>query len=272
MHPVLGQVALFEPGRISDNQAFGIALAPDGNYLLYVKSYGGRDTLKIFQSHKVRGTWQKPEPAFFDVPTENQIDPAFSPDGNTILYNAVTSEESGYDVYTLSRTSTGWEEPQLLPQAVNTTAHEFYATIADSRNIYFVRRMESNDIYVSKWIDNNYQEAVPLASTINTEESESNPYISPEEDYIIFISEREDSFGGPDLYVSFSDGDRWSYPVHLDDRVNTDLNEFCPSVDLANERFFFSRTKVEGEKRIENIYSIPLGQLQLEQLRKKAKW
>lgn len=267
-----GQVQMFEPNTISDNQSFGIAISASGDDLLFVKAFGGRDSLQIHQSKKSNGNWQKPELAFFSTNGVNQIDPAFSPDGNSILFNALRSEEDGYDVFMLEKTSSGWAKPKKLSDAINTSAHEFYATISNNKNIYFTRRMESNDIYISHWVNNKYQKAVLLDGGINTEESESNPYISPDEDFIIFTSTREGGFGNADFYISFNKDGKWSLPINLGGIINTDVSEFCPSIDHKNKQFFFSRTIVENEKRIENIYSIPLEQLGLDELKKRAKW
>src|SRR6476620_8998296 len=84
-----GQIKQFEPNLITDNDAFGVTISPDGNMLLYTKAYGGRDSLRIFQSRKINNQWQKPELAFFADPKYKQIDPAFSSDGKTILYNSL---------------------------------------------------------------------------------------------------------------------------------------------------------------------------------------
>ena len=40
----LGQVEIFEPNLISDNNAFGLTISPNGKELFYVNSFGGRDT------------------------------------------------------------------------------------------------------------------------------------------------------------------------------------------------------------------------------------
>lgn len=272
VHFSFGQVKIFEPNTISDNQSFGVAFSPHEENLLLVKAFGGRDSLQIHQSKKIAGAWQAPGLAFFSTNGLNEIDPAFSPDGNTILFNALGSEESGYDVFRLKKTASGWTTPEKLPDAINTGAQEFYATMASSQNIYFTRRIESNDLYVSHWVNNEYQKAIPLEGAINTAESESNPYISPDEDFIIFTSNREGGFGKADLYVSFNRKGYWSHPINLGEIINSEVSEFCPSMNQKNERFFFSRTVIEGKNRIENIYSIPLKQLELELLKKKAKW
>tara|TARA_Y100000385_G_C12974681_1_gene585619 strand:+ start:123 stop:980 length:858 start_codon:yes stop_codon:yes gene_type:complete len=269
---IFGQVELFEKPLISNDEAFGIAISPKGDDLLYVNSFGGRDTLRIYHSKKINGKWQKPEPSFFSNDRFNQIDPSYSPDGENILINAYVSEAKRYDVYLLSKTFEGWSLPELLSDAINTEAHEFYATMALSKSIYFTRRNESNDIYVSYWQDGNYQKAVPLKGNINTENSESNPYISPKEDYLIFISTRDGGYGNADLYISFNKNNSWSTPINLGENINTKDSEFCPSSDYSNNRFFFARTIIKKEKRIENIFSVPMESLRINELRQQAKW
>ena len=98
---IFGQVELFENPLISNDEAFGIAISPKGDDLLYVNSFGGRDTLRIYHSKKINGKWQKPEPSFFSNDRINQIDPSYSPDGENILINAYVSDAKQYDVYLL---------------------------------------------------------------------------------------------------------------------------------------------------------------------------
>jgi len=269
---LFGQAKLFEGGNISDDQVFGLAMSPDGGNLLFVKAYGGRDSLHLYQSTKVNGHWESPELAFFSDKKVNQIDPSYSPDGDIILFNALISEEKGYDVFTIERTAEGWAKPKELDDAINTSSHEFYATMANSKNIYFTRRKESNDIYVSYWKNGKYQKAIPINGNINTDYSDSNPYISPDEDYLVFISNRKGGFGNADLYISFQKNNKWSNPINIGNQINTADSEFCPTVDLKNDKFFFSRTIIENERRIENIYSIPLKNIKIKKLKKRAKW
>ncbi|WP_190808978.1 PD40 domain-containing protein [Flagellimonas sp. S3867] len=266
-----GQIKMFEPDVISDDQSFGITMSPDGRKALFVKAYGGRDSLHLFESYYKNGAWQQPKKAFFANKTFNEIDPSYTPDGNGILFNSLISEDAGYDVFMLKKTQMGWTKPYKLPEAINTEQHEFYATMALNKNIYFTRRMDSNDIYMSQWREEGYQPAIPV-SGLNTDTSDSNPYISPDEDFLIFISRREGGFGNADLYVSFRKNNKWSNPINLGVKINTEVSEFCPTLDLKNKKFLFSRTIFENELRIENIYSIPLRKLNLKKLKKQAKW
>lgn len=268
----MGQAKIFEPILISDNTAFGLTISPNGKELLYVNSFGGRDTLQLFQSKKIKGLWQIPEPAFFSDARLKQIDPFISPDGNTILFNSRTSEQKNFDVYAIYKANKKWSAPVLLPAAINTAASEFYATLSNKKNIYFTRRVTSNDLYVSYFVNNQYQEAIPLDSTINSSENESNPYISPDEDYLIFFSDRKGGHGDTDLYISFRNNLQWSYPINLGPKINSDLSEFCPFVDANNHMFYFSRTQVVDGRRVENMYEIKLKELGLKELKLKARY
>lgn len=165
------QARVFEPNLVSNNQEFGATISPDGKLLLLVKSFGGRDSLQMFQSNKINGKWQKPELAFFANKNFIEIDPAFSPDGKSILYNSVVSKENGLDVFIIDKTTNGWSTPKRLSDAINTKANEFYATISTNKNIYFTRMAQSFDIYVSYFIHNTYQKAIALEETINTEKT-----------------------------------------------------------------------------------------------------
>ncbi len=267
-----GQAKLFEPNLISDNQSFGLTISPKGNELFFIRAFGGRDTLQIYYSTKVKGKWQQPKLAPFADTRFKEIDPAFSPDGNTVLFNALTSDKNSFDIYITNRVSTGWTAPEKLSDLINTTSSDFYATMSNKKNIYFTRRTNSNDIYVSYFVDNQYQKAMLLDKTINTERNESNPFISNEEDFIIFFADYENGYGESDLYISFQKQNKWSYPINLGNEVNTKIGEFCPSIDYKSKRFLFSRTEVVNGKRIENMYSYPLKKLKIKKLKRLAKW
>jgi hypothetical protein len=62
-------------------------LSPDGKEVYFTAAFGGRDSLQIYYSKKVKGIWQKPQPAPFSNRKFKQIDPFVSPEGNTILFN-----------------------------------------------------------------------------------------------------------------------------------------------------------------------------------------
>ena len=265
------QASVFEPDVISNDQVFGGSFSPDGKEVYFTAAFGGRDSLQIFHSKKLKGLWQKPRPAHFAYRRYKQIDPFVSPDGNTILYNSNNNAPGDFDIYAIYYSTKGWSAPKRLGSEINTGNSEFYATMSNNGNLYFTRRVKDNDLYVSKYVNGKYQTAVPLDPVINAG-NESNPYISAAEDYLIFFSDRKGGFGDSDLYISFLKNGKWSIPQNLGPKVNSAIAEFCPGVDQKNDLFYFSRTEMVGKQRVENIYFIKLKELNLADLKSTARY
>jgi hypothetical protein len=75
--------------------------------------------------------------------------------------------------------------------------------------------------------------------------TDGDPYISPNEDYLIFLSvDRSGGYGQGDLYISYKkENGSWTNPKNLGSKVNTDEFEFGPSVTPDGKYFQFSRRK-----------------------------
>jgi WD40 repeat protein len=275
------QSKLLEPGIISNDGVFGFTLSPDGNRALWVDSNGGRDTLIIKESVKRNGKWQKPVPASFSnrIPHKD-IDPVFSPDGKTVFLQSNRPvpnhpNRKGFDIYSVTKTENGWSEPKHLGDVVNTDASESFASITKKGNLYFMKDNENgtgkSDIYVAEFKNGMYIGLKNIGAPINTNERESNPYISPNEDYIIYFSTDPKGFGDVDLYISFRIKNQWTIPQNLGNEINSEAAEFCPFVHQKENRFYFARQKKRGEKRfIENIYYYDNFNTLLKKLKKSA--
>nr|WP_294936397.1 hypothetical protein [uncultured Flavobacterium sp.] len=273
------QAKLLEPGIISNDGVFGFTLSPDGNRALWVESNGTRDTLIIKESVKRNGKWQKPVPASFSNKLPHKdIDPLFSPDGKTVFFQSNRPvlnhpNRKGFDIYSVTKTENGWSEPKHLGDEINTDASESFASITKKGNIYFMKENENgtgkSDIYVAEFKNGNYM-LKNIGAPINTNERESNPYIAPNEDYIIYFSTDPNGFGDVDLYISFKMKNQWTVPQNLGKDINSEIGEFCPFVHHKEDRLYFARNK-KGEKRlIENIHYYENFNALLKKLKKSA--
>jgi hypothetical protein len=68
----------------------------------------------------------------------------------------------------------------------------------------------------------------------------THPALSPDGEKIVFSSDRSESSGGLDLFISYKEGDGWSSPVNLGNKINTTGNELYPFLDQENNLFYSS--------------------------------
>lgn len=259
---------LFMPGLISDGGVFGLTISPDSKIALWVSSKGKRDTLKIMESRKVKGVWTKPVVASFSTSTGEwkDIDPMFSPDGKTVLFQSNRKEgrdssRTDFDIWAVTRSGNGWSKPYNLGKDVNTESSESYASMARNGNIYFMKENENgvgkSDIYVADLNNGKFERVTNLGLPVNTNERESNPFISPKEDYLIYFSSDSSGIDEVDLYISFKRNGKWTTPKNLGIPINSEAAEFCPFVHEKEKRLYFSRQVKEGERFKEDIYYVP---------------
>jgi len=259
---------LFEPGLISDGGVFGFTLSPDGKEAFWVRSKGKRDTLLIMQSRRVRGTWQQPVHASFSGnPQWKDIDPVFSPDGKIVLFQSnrpadgKPHDPKDFDIWAVKMAGGTWGKPYHLGSTVNSSVSESYASMSSNGNIYFMKENPDgagrSDIYVSRFENNAYQVPENIGLPVNTNERESNPFIFPDENTLVYFSSNPEGAGDVDLYIAHRVRGKWSEPKNLGPPVNTALAEFCPFVHVKQKRLYFARQEKGTDRMIENIYWYP---------------
>jgi hypothetical protein len=262
------QPQVFEPGLISDGGVFGFTLSKKGNEAFWVKSNGGRDTLVIMTSRKINGKWLPPTAAPFSgkAGVWKDIDPVFSPDDNTILFQSnrpVVGKPGriGFDIYAVHRTKDGWSDAIHLGHEINTDASESFASMTNNKSIFFMKENPdgkgTSDIYVSVFADGEYQTPTNLGAPVNTTFRESNPFISPKGDYLIYFSSDSSGFGEVDLFIAFRKNRSWTTPQNLGAPINSGLGEFCPFFHPREKRLYFCRTiQNTNGRRKEDIHYI----------------
>ncbi len=67
-------------------------------------------------------------------------------------------------------------------------------------------------------------------------------YVSPDEEFMIFRSNRPGGFGGSDLYITFrTDQNAWSNPVNLGSQINSPSDELGGDVTPDGNYLTFGR-------------------------------
>lgn len=117
---------------------------------------------------------------------------------------------------------------------------------------------KEGDIYFNIWNTGKILKATPTDSGYSIEElpeiingrgDVGDPFISPEEDYMIFRAYFEEGYGRGDLYISFKIDGNWTAPENLGAPINSDAHEICPTV-TADGRFF-----LYASDRLDSAYS-----------------
>jgi outer membrane protein OmpA-like peptidoglycan-associated protein/tetratricopeptide (TPR) repeat protein len=99
----------------------------------------------------------------------------------------------------------------------------------------------SCDLYVSNYIDANWDIPQNLGPSVNTSMWESQPSISADGSELFFASQRSGGQGKSDIWVSLKLADgSWSKPINLGEEINTSGNEMSPFIHPDGQTLYFS--------------------------------
>jgi outer membrane protein OmpA-like peptidoglycan-associated protein len=148
-----------------------------------------------------------------------------------------------YDAIKVSRKENGeWSEPRQITAELEPEAKLFVNSIShDGKELYLNQEDNFNsDIYVSLLEDDRWSKATPLNKEVNTKFWESHACISPDGQSLYLASNRRDSYGGMDIWVSQRGEEGWTEPVNLGQGINTDLNEDHPFLSENGNVLYFA--------------------------------
>ncbi|KAA3640169.1 MAG: hypothetical protein DWP95_09140 [Proteobacteria bacterium] len=224
-----------------------------------------RRTIMV-KAQSVNGRWRDFEKVPFSG-LYRDIEPFLSPDGLRLYFASnrpVTGirPSSHYDIWYVHRSNpeSPWSEPIHLPGPVNTESNEFYPAVTANNNLYFTSDRHNDkrkdDIYMSPWVNGQYQPARALSDNINSPGYEFNAYVAADESFLIYtIYAAEDGLGSGDLYISYrqSDGD-FGPRVNLGPSINSDKMDYCPFYDGSQQRLIWtSKRSAIGDTKLPDV-------------------
>lgn len=269
---------LFAPGVVStEMDELNAVFSPDGSEFLFAVKTPDRGRHTLLLMEREGDVWSDPRVLPFSG-RYGDADPAYSPDGERIYFisqrppSGEGPPRDNWDLWSVDRTSDGWGEPEHLGEPVNSDAIDVYPSLAADGTLYFSSGREGgrgrNDIYRTRFENGAWTEPENLGDGINTEYSEGDLFVAPDQGYIVFVSGgRPDSVGQGDLYVSFRMPDgSWSEGRNLGETVNSRWTEYCPVVSRDGRYLFFTSYRVVREdpspepltyERIRGLYDEP---------------
>jgi hypothetical protein len=239
---------LIGKGIIStDDDELGGGVTPDGKTLIFEKSAAPHYLYIMCESHWVNGAWSKPEILPFSGQYRD-TDPVLAPDGQSILF-ASDRPVGGKDLHRWSiwrarRSASGWNEPELVPGAVNSEGSQVFASIAANGNVYFAssRKTGNYDVFRAKLVDGEYKEAEDLGPIFNGPQIDTfEAVIAPDESYLLLGSfGREGGYGSSDIWVSFAGEGKWSRVINLGTKINGRARDYSPRISSDQKWMYFT--------------------------------
>ena len=216
---------LFAPEIVhSEHREGAYAFSPDLKEF-YLRRRGGQyenNTLVVIKKEK--GHWVE---SVFDPKTG---EPFISYDNKTMHLGR----------YYRERSDTGWSEAKSLDS--NFTKYRIMRlTSTKDKTYYFDEASEDGPLRYSRLVDGKHEEA--RVAELNVGPWNAHPFIAPDESYIIWDDQREDNFGGADLYISFRNEDgSWGAAINMGEGINSEFEDMYGSISPDGKYFFFVRS------------------------------
>lgn len=203
----------------------------------------------IYFSEKENNTWSKPKIASFSDIKYNDADPFLTKDGKRMYFisKRPTNKDDkklDFNIWYSDRKNNNWEKPKPLPKPINSDEYnEYFFSISEKGNAFFSSNRKggkgSFDIYTVKVLGNNkFSEPKNIGHPLNTKNYEFDPYISPDESFIIFSINKK---GNSSLYFSSKDkSGAWRTPKNLGKSINITRQDFAPSLSPDGKFIFYS--------------------------------
>jgi len=164
--------------------------------------------------------------------------PALFDDG----FGLLVTNGSPEDIYMARRDTRGASFSAARPlDAINTPALEGTPFVAASGLYFDSNRLGTRDLWFAPGSPGAWSAPVAL-STLNSPRDEQNPWVSADEQLLIFDSDRDTGLGASDLWaVVWSDG-AWAEPVNLIE-LNSDASDEGATLTSDGLTVFFASSR-----------------------------
>ncbi len=199
--------------NLEDNEGT-LAISKDGTKQVFCRCFSREDYdehCKLLISNKVDGSWTRPKILSFIKDGVNYRQPAFSDDGNQLVFSANLEESTNdYDLYVSILEDDVWGQPVSMGSRINTQSREGFPFL-DGDTLYFASNfggMGGLDIYKTYLLPNGqWAPAQNMMAPINSGGDDFAFVVSryhEASDSIVqvgyFSSNRAGGQGGDDLY------------------------------------------------------------------------
>lgn len=248
---------LFDPGIFPEGEGQGCSgFLKEGTVFVFssMRPHSDWRIRPIYVMELKSGLWTKPQIAPFSKFSPYNF--TVGPDDQTIYFTTLKSPDmttrmflEEANIWAVKLEMDGWTEPVMFGRSINTEQYyENYPAVTNDGTIYYMSRREDGiggtDVYRSRNIDGRYAAAENVGEPVNTEGGDVDPFVAPDESYLIVCQKKDEGFGEYDLYVSFQRKDgSWTEPVNMGEEVNSSSFEFRPYVTPDGKYLFLTSNR-----------------------------
>ena len=253
----------FTPEIVGERGASGASYGRDTSEIVFM--IWPPEMPRMLVSRKGVDGWSTPAPALPGF-TQLALGPAVSPDGKHLLFESNHRDPAvpgrrDTDLWIADRDGEAWIRARPLGSPFNTEWQEHNATIGAKGTICFNSTrpdgVGEHDIYCSERSEGGWSAPVNLGPAVNSPAVDGAAHLSPDEDYIVFGSDRPGGLGGDDLYISVRRNGKWEPAVNLGPAVNSAEGEWAPAVSTDGKRLLFTRTRGDGNAARFTVMEMP---------------
>jgi hypothetical protein len=218
----------FAPGIISKGGWEIQGVFAPGMKEFYFTTRSGKGTpITVIGFRQQDNVWKK----YIEFKRNGEI--VFSPDGNRMHM------AKGYK----DRMGEGWSERKSLGPMFDREDWGIMRLSASAKGTYVFDDYKSDDVIrISTLKDGKRQAPKKMGPVVNTGKWTAHPFITPDESYLIWDSEREGGYGASDLYISFRQKDgSWGPAINMGDKVNSEKGDTYASVTSDSKYILFNR-------------------------------
>jgi tetratricopeptide (TPR) repeat protein len=182
--------------------------------------------------------------------------PLLSAEGSTLIFTSRRANSTGMqkdlngeymeDIYTSNKNGNEWTTPISISKNINTELHDACVALSQDGQQLIVYQtsddLRSGDLYISNFTGSDWTKPERMGSDINMDDAiEASATFSPDNNTLIFSSDRPGGLGGRDLYkvVKLPNGE-WSKAMSLGNTINTSYDEDAPFLHADGKTLYFS--------------------------------
>jgi Tol biopolymer transport system component len=180
----------------------------------------------------------------------SDVDPVFSTSGSRLYFSSkrpLDDADQTFDsnLWSVQLENGGWGAPTPVAGVNTPDMDEYYTSISLDGTLYFSvfgEHGSPGDIYRSDPLSDGFAPPELIGEPVSSEHSEHDPFIAPDESYLIFTSDRPGGLGRGDLWIVFRSTDGgWSEARNMGPMINSEGYDYCAMLSPDQRYLFFTR-------------------------------